>query len=47
MPLASAGQALDGVKQINAGGTWTFQTYNADGALRATAVAKGAAAKPS
>jgi hypothetical protein len=47
VPLASAGQALDGVKQINAGGTWTFQTYNADGALRATAVAKGAAAKPS
>jgi hypothetical protein len=41
VPLANAAQARDGVAQINAGGLWTFQTYNANGSLRATAVAKG------
>jgi hypothetical protein len=40
VPLANAAQAHDGVKQINAGGTWTFQVYGANGNLRATAVAK-------
>jgi hypothetical protein len=45
VPLASAAQARDGATQINAGGTWTFQVYAANGSLRATSVAKGVAAK--
>ncbi|MGB8908496.1 MAG: hypothetical protein WCC84_07075 [Candidatus Cybelea sp.] len=45
-PLASAGQAQNGVAQINAGGTWTFWVYNTSAVLRATAVAKGTPAKP-
>ncbi len=46
VPLKNAAQAQDGVSQINAGGAWTFQVYAANDALRATVVAKGAAAKP-
>ncbi|MFZ0033221.1 MAG: hypothetical protein WAK84_15255 [Candidatus Cybelea sp.] len=46
VPLASAGQAQNGVAQINAGGTWTFWVYNTNAVLRATAVAKGTPAKP-
>jgi hypothetical protein len=46
VPLANAAQARNGVSQINAGGAWTFTVYAANGSLRATVVAKGAAAKP-
>jgi hypothetical protein len=46
VPLASAAQAQNGVSQIDAGGMWTFWVYNANGFLRATAVAKGTPAKP-
>ncbi len=46
VPLANAAQAGNGVAQINAGGLWTFQAYDTNGTLRATAVAKGAAAPP-
>jgi len=45
VPLVNAAQANNGVTQINAGGAWTFQVYNANGSLRATSVAKGAAPK--
>ncbi len=45
VPLVNAAQAGNGVAQINAGGLWTFQVHSANGSLRATSVAKGAAAK--
>jgi len=45
VPLVNAAQAGNGVAQINAGGLWTFQVYNANGSLHATVVAKGAATK--
>jgi len=43
VPLGSAAEAHNGVRQINAGGLWTFQVYAVTGALRATVVTKGAA----
>ncbi|MBV9717791.1 MAG: hypothetical protein JOZ77_00585 [Candidatus Eremiobacteraeota bacterium] len=46
VPLGSAAEAQNGVAQINAGGTWTFWVYNANGSFRATEVAKGTPAKP-
>jgi hypothetical protein len=41
IPVASVGDARNGVAQINAGGMWTFWVTNVNTSLRAMAVAKG------